>query len=226
MDVLEFTAEMTKALAWPAAIVGVGLLFKHDIRKLLSKLKSIEGPAGTKAAFAEEAKDLAIDAATARAEPVTEQPVNGELGVPPPPDQNQGKFDQPRISGFVQFLGEWVDIDPKSDRPTMVVIRAYSALEELMTTVMRIAKVERSDPPSPGKGFYAHSLYRAGLIDAATARLITRLRSLRDKLAVADYEPSREPAMDYYISVSQVVEVLRHKYNSLANGDDLATQMA
>ncbi len=39
MDGMTFTAEMTKALAWPAAVIGVSLIFKRHVGHLVEGMR-------------------------------------------------------------------------------------------------------------------------------------------------------------------------------------------
>lgn len=73
MDGLEFTAEVIKAVAWPAAAVTLGFTFKRQVRNLLEKMKSLKGPGGIEASFAEGVQKVAEQ---------TEQAISAAPGNP------------------------------------------------------------------------------------------------------------------------------------------------
>jgi hypothetical protein len=82
MDALTFLAEITKALAWPVTAVVLAVLFRSELRALLSRLK--KGKVGSaEFEFKEEVEELAKDIAevSPQAKPVALKPETVNLAT-------------------------------------------------------------------------------------------------------------------------------------------------
>jgi hypothetical protein len=116
MDVMTFTAEMTRALAWPVALIVVGLIFRPTVKGLLegTRLRRIQKG------------EWSADFETAAKE------VRAEL---PGPVQN---LPEPAISGLREETQHLADIAPAA-----AVSQAWNQLEERVAAMAAQAGVTK-----------------------------------------------------------------------------------
>ena len=95
MDALTFVAELTKAASWPFAMIIVAIIFKGQIRELLSRLKRGKmGPAEFE--FEESVKELRNEARDAKL-------LEGDIGEP----ITSSSLLNPRSA----VLNAWLDVE-------------------------------------------------------------------------------------------------------------------
>jgi hypothetical protein len=158
---LEFVAEMTAALAWPAAAIIVVVLFKKRLEELLEKRPNRlrAGPFEAEWDRAASEVDPEIDEATAG----TEVPVVGDLSAE-----------------FAEIAGK----DPKS-----TILEAHQRIEELLRDLLHSDGYVR--PAGPGRPHGAAGLARLArernLITEQAAEATKGLTVLRN---LAAHEPT------------------------------------
>ena len=212
MDWLQFIASVIGSLAWPAAAVILGFMFREQVRKLLDKMKSLKAPGGIEAAFEQEAKELNVQATvqTATPEEVAQKQVVQKENL-----ERLLTTKDLKPSEWISPEEDWLEVNPRLDRPSSVILRCWFALEELMGGIIREANVPRVGAPEGGYGYYAHSLHAANIIDKQTADTLKRMRSLRDQLIHSELEPSREAAVDYYVAARKLIAKLQPIYEDI-----------
>jgi hypothetical protein len=216
MDWLQFIASVIGSLAWPAAAVILGFMFREQVRKLLDKMKSLKAPGGIEAAFEQEARELIVQATTRSAtRPATPEEVAQKHEAQKENLERLLTMKDLKPSEWISPDEDWLEVNPRLDRPSSAILRCWFALEELMGGIIREANVPRVGAPEGGYGYYAHSLYAADIIDKQTADTLKRMRSLRDQLIHSELEPSREAAVDYYVATRKLIAILQPIYEDI-----------
>jgi hypothetical protein len=217
MDGWEFAAELIKAGAWPFAVMFIAVMFRREIKDILRKIKSLEGPGGTKAilaeqVFAEEAKELANEAKevsarppepAVQAKPIEPHKMPAHASLPSPPVAISMYQDDVLISVPNKFR-DFADAmaGGERQRPAADVLLEWQKIQSLM---VRVAARKGIPPRQGGPGPLAASLYEHGVIPLEMLHLIQRLRELRNQVAKVQFEPDRAAADDYLASARKVI---------------------
>lgn len=208
MDWLQFIASVVGSLAWPAAAVTLGFMFRAHLRKLLEKMKSLKAPGGIEASFAEEVKAVAVEASK-----VIQVESTGnvtDLGTPTV-RQSDPKDVPPAI-------------ETHYDSPRWRIMDAYSSVEGAMQKIIQLGNLRRHID-SDGPGYYAYTLMKEGVIDNSTRLLIEKLRELRDKALSNGVEPERQEADTFYVAAQAVYRALAMKlHEQVLNREEAMTR--
>jgi hypothetical protein len=220
MDGLEFSTEIVKAAAWPLTVVVVVRTFRAELKEIIRRLKSVEGPAGVKAilaeqVFAQETKEVAQElkavadkvAGNAKVTLPSDKPSLPRAmthdSVPKMPPQ-MGPDDRPQIPSpyWEQYLKELGEMR----RPAADVILEWQKLEALLTHLGMKHGIRNT--MSGGVGGIAAALYEHKVIPLELVSVIQKLRALRNQVAQVQFEPDRAAADEYMASARRVAEVL------------------
>ena len=186
MSVLEFIAAITKALAWPLAAVVVAVLFREQLRRLLST-----GPARRMKAGPIE---IEWDRTVAEAQVELDQP-----GVPPPLAGS--------MSGPVSV--ELVEVAERS--PTAAVMEAHAVIERELRVRLTAAGVPEAEQRVGAAGL-ARLGMQHGVITEETQRAIEGLSVLRNLSAHGRAgDVSTERAIDFLALADAVLYAIRSK---------------
>lgn len=195
MDGWQFTAEMTKALAWPLALVTVARMFKGRLEQLLDKVKHAKG-AGFEFDFAEQVQDAKEKA---EAVEVTSQPT-AHLPIQPGSQED-------RDADYFDSLLLKAD---EENRPSAMILDAWRNVENMIAATIRAhgLRLDRKSPTAAADRLRMH-----GLLTFNEYILIRQLSDLRNKVAHAsDFEPDARTAMNYTTSAQKVVALLQVAY--------------
>lgn len=188
MNWLTFIAEVIKAIAWPSAVVGVALVFRHEFRRLLSSM-SVFRYKDFELEFGRKMEVLKAEAEQANLPPLEERiethVAKGLSGRPP-------QFD---------YLSELVDVAPKA-----AVMEAWREVEG----AIRDAAHRLGLPPARADRDIVHQLRASGHIDSGLTQIIDSLRQLRNSIAhVGDIELSVARAQEYVTLALRFIEAMR-----------------
>lgn len=158
MDVFEFIAAMTKALAWPLALVVIFLLVRRQLIARLPDLESLEWK-DFRFRFGKRVHEVATEARQALVQS------EGEAG--------------PVLEGETHRL-QLADISPRA-----AILEAWIELEGAAANALRRkgAAISRHEIQQPSR--LADALITAGLLKPAQAGMLSELRRLRNAAAHA-----------------------------------------
>jgi hypothetical protein len=183
--VLEFIAAMAKALAWPAAAVTVAVLFRTQLRTLLS------GPARRVKAGPLE---IEWDRTVAEAQVELDQP-----GIPPALT--------PATTGPVS--SELAEVAERS--PTAAVMEAHATIERELRQLLTTAGVADAEQRAGAAGL-ARLGVQHGVVTEETLRAVEGLSVLRNLAAHGRAgEVTVERAVDYLALADAVLYAIRNK---------------
>lgn len=185
MDSLEFITKLSAAVAWPAATVVLGVLFRGEIRELLRTAKSIKGPGG----FEFEREVASLQSAVAQL-PVggAEQaaPVSGGKGrggsgggVPGTPDRvkaasvTRGGTSRPDI-----LIDQVLAVAETS--PSAAVTLAWTHVDQALQDAVAATFPDQPELLRRGSSSLVQALRDEGVLDRAAAETLNRMRALRD----------------------------------------------
>jgi hypothetical protein len=176
MDWLEFISSMTKALAWPAAILAILLIFRKSIIRVLPEIRRLKaGPSGLELEWIDRKLDEAREQLEASQEAL-EEPASSAASE----DSKQRTKAAERASRtFMEEITELADISPQA-----AVVEAYRRLE----SVLRLAITQHLGPDLGPKSEYRQanipSIVRAanaaGILTDSEVSLIADLRGIRN----------------------------------------------
>lgn len=158
MDWLEFIASMTKALAWPIALIVVFLLVRRQLVARLPDLESLEWK-DFRFRFGKRVHELAHEAREAR--------VQAEAANAPPLDGEAHRLQLADISPRAAILEAWIELEGA----------AAVALKR------KGAAVTRQELQQPSR--LADALITSGLLGPSQAGVLSELRRLRNAAAHA-----------------------------------------
>src|SRR5688500_7471478 len=69
MDWFQFLSSLVSSLAWPVAVLVLGMLFKAQVKELLAKMTTFKGP-GIEASFGVQVQEVRADAKQIQLEPL------------------------------------------------------------------------------------------------------------------------------------------------------------
>lgn len=192
MDGWQFTSSVIGSLAWPLAMLALGLLFREQVRTLLTKMKTLKGPGGIEASFTEQAKEVAAEA----------QRATIQRGLIAP---REGTGPEEMTVATKQKLVEML-----TEQPSAMILRAWEQIEVLMYRVLELAdaKVPAGDLRYRNQRALIEVLFRDGLISEGTANILHKLYNLRNHVIHNDFEPELEAAADYYKTALTAVDIL------------------
>lgn len=206
MTWLQFFAEAIKALAWPVALAFTVFHFRGDIRQVLSKLSKAKYK-DLEVEFRERILDIkstGLDFARERNKRLDEEPSL----IPCPPSGES--LELPNWRSVNDFSARVSDAEFRKlleNSPRAAIIEAWRDVE----AAAELALVRQNPEINVGsidRGMLSRVLVENNLLDRASKRYYDEIHDLRNRAAhVADFEPSREVAMDY---VSSVVDLKNH----------------
>ena len=120
MDWLQFFSSVMGAVAWPLALVGIALLFRTELRKLLARIREVSGPGGTGAKFVDELEG-AREAAGSFSLPSATGQINVDEGVESPTNQQHDRR-------FFELVENY---------PEAAILYTYQELEKLIEQYWR-----------------------------------------------------------------------------------------
>ena len=183
---MEFIAAMTKALAWPVAVVAVAVLFREQLRRLLST-----GPARRMKAGPIE---IEWDRTVAEAQVELDQP-----GVPPALPAS--------TAGPVSV--ELVEVAQRS--PTAAVMEAHAVIERELRELLTANGVP-DDQLRAGASGLARLGVQRGAVTEETLRAVEGLSVLRNLAAHGRAgDVTTERAIDYLALADAVLYAIRNK---------------
>jgi len=158
MDPMTFIAEMTKALAWPAALVTIFLLVRRQLLGMLPSLDTFEWK-DFKLKFGRRVEEVAEKAREALPEPEVRQ-------LPPP-------------SGEEQRL-KLADLAPRA-----AILEAWISLEQAAFTALRRKGITLGDQDLYRPRAFEGALLESELLNPAQLQVLRELRKLRNQAAHA-----------------------------------------
>jgi len=196
MDWLTFIAKLVEALAWPAVVLVLGLVFRKKLLTLIPNLRKL------KAGPVEAEFELAARQALANAEEVGSQATSQTMPALP---LSTSPSDRQVIAKLR---------NARSD-PTGVILEGWARVDgELfrfgLQTGMLVDPVENA-----GKVY--QTMMSSDILPAETRGLVKELRDLRNKVAHVQVTPTSEAAQDYLLAVDRVVELIFNYRKNLPN---------
>lgn len=190
MDTRQFIASLVSSLAWPGAVLGIALMFRQQLRQLLT------GPLRRlKAGPVEFEFERIISTVQAQIEP---SPASG----PPKP------------SGMAVTTGDLAATARKM--PTAAVVEAYARLEQELRELLLSADDVKADASLSAMAL-AHHAADKGLLTPETVNALEGLTVLRNLAAHGRGDDlSVDRALDYLALVDAVSYTIRQG-NSAAN---------
>lgn len=185
MNWLQFFASVIGSMAWPIAVVVLGIMFREQVKTLLGKVKSLKA-AGLEAAFAEDTKRVAEE-------------VQAKLLTP----TEMNPLDSPMGKKFV----------PRSDeRPSAIILDSWLELEHAVGNMINELAIETKRPANIKNCLEALKDYvttDTRIFIDELRRLRNQVAHNRD------LEPDQGTAYRYYISTKNVIDSLRRRTNEL-----------
>lgn len=188
---LDFLASAIGSIAWPALVIGIALLFRKPIIKLIGRMKSVEA-GGAKAEFSEEVQDLATNAKKI-------EPANPEVAKANDP-RLQSLLAQAATSPTGAIVEAWKDVETAA---SMLVNRA-------MMTMPRQVVATWQEQHRKTTTLNTHRLLRQyDLLPKAEMSTYEELRVLRNKVAhETDLDVTPLTAAQYVRVADQLVDVI------------------
>lgn len=184
MDVLTFTAQVIKALAWPTAVVLVALMVRKPVIELLPFLRRLK--------YKEIELEFSKELAQLKSEVTANEPTTSQKAAPSAPNATSNRlFSIASISKSAAILEAWSELESAS---------------------VAVASSFWSQPPSdafknPRLGEY---LLQCKVIDEKQLFVFNKLRELRNKAAHAvDLNLSEEEARTYIELASSLITQIR-----------------
>lgn len=195
MDKLQFIASLIGSLAWPLAVVGLGLMFRDEVKALLAKVKHAKG-AGIELDFAVDIKRVVLEAEHVKQEAASDRPDIPHVIQEQTSEEKDRLYELLRERPSALILDAWRDVEKA----------VQDILTEMDLTVGVVAR--RNAPPTLWPGV----LQKQGFLSHEEAALVVDLRMLRNKVAHAQgWEPTVSDALDYHRTAMLVASVLRKK---------------
>jgi uncharacterized protein YutE (UPF0331/DUF86 family) len=206
MDWLQFSSSVIGSLAWPLAVVFLGILFRTQVRTLLEKMKSFKVPGGIEASFSEEAQQVKLQAQSA--ETKLPQPDLKALQIKREPREFVEWRSKHRESLERAMLGE---------RPSAIVLGSWEKVEQIVRDLADLAgvRVPKEDGGMKNINACIEGLFQHGIITEELADVLHRLYLLRQSAAHNSFEPEVKAAQDYYATAQRVVSVLNEQLEQL-----------
>jgi len=170
MDPLTFIAEMVKAFAWPTTTLIVVIVFRREIKTLLSLLKKVKaGPA--EAEFGREVRELARE--------TEDQLLPTNAVSPSSPDR--------------QKLLQLAEINPRS-----AVIEAWNTVEFAARRVVEALEPSATVRELQSSSALLRSLNRHEVLNRDEVTLFNELRALRNQAVhVPEFSPAYDAVLNY-----------------------------
>jgi hypothetical protein len=206
MDWLDFISSMTKALAWPAAVVIVALYFRRAIIRTLPELRKLKaGTAGLELEWGEK-----LNQAIARVEESDAAPTVDEISeetlqesIESTSTRNRlqleqrlsgGSRMQPTLSDTTGFLQDMEQLAQVS--PSTAIVESYRRLEQFLKNTISVTSPGTILPITGGN--LVELAFRKNLLTQDEVAVLNDLRQLRDKAAQdPNLNISREQALEY-----------------------------
>ncbi len=203
MDWLQFVSSVISSLAWPSAVVFLGLVFREQVRALLSKMKTLKAPGGIEADFTERLNEV-VEEVKAVPEPAN-PPAQGAVQLP--------------------YKEEHVDDDAQQVygpvRTSALILDAWRSIENVIYDLSESYQKER-----PKSGTWLSIINRMNaleLVPRPLLKVILNLSALRNKVAHSRFEPDDSAARSYLETSQKVVtslESIREQIGMLPNQDN------
>lgn len=179
MQWLQFLASVIESLAWPAAVVFLGIMFREQVKHLLGKVKSLKA-AGLEAAFAEDTKRVA-------------EVVQAALSTP----ADMKALDSPMGKEFV----------PRADeRPYVIILDSWRDLEDEVGNMVDKLGIETKQPSTISNCLDALKDYVPTTTRVFIDELRSLRNQVAHN---RELEPDRGTAYRYHISTQNVIQSLR-----------------
>jgi hypothetical protein len=183
VSVLQFAASLVSSLAWPLAVLAVAMVFRVQIRQLMTRqLRRLRaGPV-----------EMEFDRLLSE--------VGVELASPRPAASSKGSAESPLIEELA---------DASAVSPLAAVLDAHAAVEQALSDL--VAEVDAGQArQSAGTARLTNTALAKGLITPETARAIEGITVLRNLAAHGRAnEVTPERARDYLALVDAVLFTMR-----------------
>jgi len=189
VSVLEFIASLVGSLAWPLAALGIAVVFRNHIKRLLSvagPMRKLKGPGGIEAFYDSEVEETKQAAAEAL-------------------QSTGGSKTTAEVAGLLMLQG----LDDLADKsPAGAVVEASTRLEGRLLALLAEAGIEVA--PNRGLGTIASLARKHGLIDESSYQAVLGLRVMRNLAVHGGGEAlSRAQALEFLILADAVLYALR-----------------
>jgi hypothetical protein len=184
MEWVRTIADLIRAVVWPALVVGVILLYRHELGGLLNRIQSVRA-AGVEVAFNREAHDLEASLTEAEVAAVlapSEEPVSATT------DETEERQEPVGLMGVT--LGGLINL--AREAPRAAVIRAWSLVEDCARQAATVHGLP-SDRPS----YVAHALYASRVMAADYTEAARRLEQMRNGVTHVEIDVGTEAAQTY-----------------------------
>lgn len=171
---MELVVNLLVGIAWPAAIVWVAMLFRHDIRFLLKRISQLKY------------KDVeaSFDEGLAKAE------ANAAVIENPPLTITR----QPEFSDRLEQLRRIADVSPRAS-----ILEAWVLVEE---AAAKSGFVQGASSPRVNPFLFVEELVRLGKLPIGSTSLVEQLRRLRNQAAhLPDFSITQDEA-DRYLQIA------------------------
>ena len=186
MDILTFIAEMTNAIAWPVAILILGLAFRKQVAGLLPFMNKIKaGP--LEAEFDLEAKSILLDSKEIAAKISNEK--------------------SPKISLESERSDvELAKIFTSDKNPKEMVLDGWRNIDGALWRIGKDAGII-VDPMQNTDRVYL-TVISTNALSNDTKKLVVELYELRNRVAHANISLSLDAARDYLLAIEQAVKLI------------------
>jgi hypothetical protein len=193
MDALTFSAEILKAIAWPVAVVALALLFRAELRHLLSRVTKLRHNE-TEVEFSELLGEV----------------IRKKQEVLPTERQESLSLEEPRVS-FARRAPESPYRDLILASPRDAILAAWRDLEFAALEALsgRIPKGSETKPLTPR--LIGQLLFKEKILNEGQLELFNDLRSLRNQATHNVDFLVRAPAAESYCNTIGALreEILR-----------------
>jgi hypothetical protein len=192
MDWLQFTASVVGSLAWPIAVVIVGVMFREQFESLLRKVKHAKG-AGIELDFSEDVRKLAVEAVEVKADL---------------PKFSEEDLTKPGFRRVDQF-----------DRPNALILTAWAQVESTLLDFIAARGVYIPPNDTDNVNTWISAIDTERVLPAGIVVMVRELLDLRNRVAhTPDYEPTRLDALRYLEAAQAVLTSVRHFHAEAVKG--------
>lgn len=188
MDTLGFIAAMTTAIAWPTAVVILGLSQKEPISRLVDRIKS--------------AKLFGADLGMSEKLNAIRETIEDEAPALPPPDPAQNQLPAPAEPQDEQL--RYASEEMSRSSATGTIILSWIRLEQ---GIRRIAEQNQLGSPSSTLSRTLRALQDVGIISRSHAEAISQLRNLRNQVVhTPETAVSLPEALEFRDTVDELLQ--------------------
>ncbi|MBB6561987.1 hypothetical protein HNP48_004689 [Acidovorax soli] len=214
MGWLEFISKIVAAIAWPAAVVILGVLFKGKLEQLLGKVRRAKG-AGFEFDF------ISVEEKAEAAK----QSLKEELSEPPPPREQPSTHvpasesentaapvpERPKFSMVENDGSEELEhLRPRDLNPSALILSAWSDIEVQLLEFINERAIFVSTSHTRSPAGWLQAIQQEGALPKNLINSIRELQQLRNRVAHADsWMPDRDDANRYFNAARSVIFSIR-----------------